>query len=93
MPPQPRRLANLVYPVFRHGLVLKEQSFAQSGTLMQTAYYLKYVPILGKFIPVEQLFIDEFEKGNRTRLAIADIAAKPLKDDLFTKAYLENLAK
>lgn len=74
-------------------LVLKEQSFAQSGTLMQTAYYLKYVPVLGKFVPVEQMFIDEFEKGNRTRLAIADIATAKLSDDIFTKAYLENLSK
>lgn len=74
-------------------LVLKEQSFAQSGALMQTAYYLKYVPVLGKFVPVEQMFIDEFEKGNRTRLAIADIATKPLRDEIFTKAYLENLSK
>jgi outer membrane lipoprotein-sorting protein len=74
-------------------LVLKEQSFAQSGTLMQTAYYLKYAPVLGKFVPVEQMFIDEFEKGNRTRLAIADIATTRLRDDIFTKAYLENLSK
>jgi len=74
-------------------LVLKEQSFAQSGTLMQTAYYLKYAPVLGKFVAVEQMFIDEFEKGNRTRLAIADIATAKLSDDIFTKAYLENLSK
>jgi hypothetical protein len=74
-------------------LVLKEQSFAQSGALMQTAYYLKYAPVLGKFVAVEQMFIDEFEKGNRTRLAIADIATARLRDDIFTKAYLENLSK
>ena len=74
-------------------LVLKEQSFAQSGTLMQTAYYLKYVPVLGKFVAVEQMFIDEFEKGNRTRLALAGLATQKLSDDIFTKAYLENLSK
>jgi outer membrane lipoprotein-sorting protein len=74
-------------------LVLKEQSFAQSGVLMQTAYYLKYAPVLGKFVAVEQMFIDEFEKGNRTRLAIAAIATAKLSDDIFTKAYLENLSK
>lgn len=74
-------------------LVLKEQSFAQSGTLMQTAYCLKYAPVLGKFVAVEQMFLDEFEKGNRTRLAIADIATAKLPDDIFTKAYLENLSK
>ncbi|HKP95760.1 MAG TPA: outer membrane lipoprotein-sorting protein [Fibrobacteria bacterium] len=76
-----------------NGLVLKEQSFAQSGALMQTAYYLKYAPILGRFVPVEQMFIDEFEKGNRTRLGISGIVTAPLAADVFTKAYLENLAK
>lgn len=76
-----------------NGLVLKEQSFAQSGTLMQTAYFLKYSPVLGRFVPVEQMFIDEFEKGNRTRLAISDIATAKLPAEIFTKAYLENLAK
>jgi hypothetical protein len=49
--------------------------------------------MLGKFVAVEQMFIDEFEKGNRTRLALADIATRKLSDDLFTKAYLENLSK
>jgi hypothetical protein len=76
-----------------NGLVLKEQSFAQSGTLMQTAYYLKYAPILGRFVPVEQMFIDEFEKGNRTKLAISGISTAKLPSEVFTKAYLENLAK
>lgn len=76
-----------------NGLVLKEQSFAQSGTLMQTAYYLKYAPILGRFVAVEQMFIDEFEKGNRTRVAISGISTAKLPAEIFTKAYLENLAK
>lgn len=75
------------------GLVLKEQSFAQSGTLMQTAYYLKYAPVQGRFVAVEQMFIDEFEKGNRTRLALSGISTAPLAAEIFTKAYLENLAK
>jgi hypothetical protein len=74
-------------------LLLKEQSFAQSGTLMQTAYFLKYTPVAGRFVPVEQLFIDEFEKGNKTKVGIADIRTAPVNDEVFTKAYLENLSK
>ncbi len=74
-------------------LTLKEQSFALSGTLMQTAYFLKYTAIKGKFIPVEQLFIDEFDKGNKTKMNISGISTDPLKPEIFTKAYLENLSK
>ena len=74
-------------------LTLKEQSFTLSGTLMQTAYYLKYTPIEGRFVPVEQIFLDEFEKGNKTKLNISGISTHAISKDVFTKAYLENLSK
>jgi hypothetical protein len=74
-------------------LLLKEQALTRSGTLMQTAYFLKYAPVGGRFIPVEQIFIDEFEKGNKTKVNISGISLKPLGDEIFTKAYLENLSK
>jgi len=74
-------------------LVLKEQSFSLSGTLMQTAYYLKYTEIKGRFVPVNQLFVDEFEKGNKTMVEISNISINKLDNSIFTKAYLENLSK
>ena len=74
-------------------LALKEQSFSLSGTLMQTAYYLKYTVIKERYVPVEQVFIDEFEKGNKTKLNISGIVTDPINNDIFTKAYLENLSK
>ncbi|MCU0606388.1 MAG: outer membrane lipoprotein-sorting protein [Candidatus Edwardsbacteria bacterium] len=76
-----------------NALLLKEQAFTSSGTLMQTAYYLKYTEINGRFVPVRQLFIDEFEKGNKTAVEISEISTQKLSDALFTKAYLENLSK
>jgi hypothetical protein len=74
-------------------LVLKEQDFSLSGTLMQTAYFMKYTEIRGKFVPVSQLFIDEFEKGNKTMLELANISIDKLDNNIFSKAYLENLSK
>lgn len=74
-------------------LLLKESSFALSGALMQTAYFLKYTPIEGRYVPVEQIFIDEFEKGNKTKVDISNISLKPIPREVFTKAYLENLSK
>lgn len=76
-----------------NGLLLKEQSFALSGALMQTSYFLKYTPIGDSFVPVEQIFIDEFEKGNKTKMNLTQIELKPLSKHLFTKAYLENLSQ
>ena len=74
-------------------LILKEESYSLSGTLMQTAYYLKYTIIDGQYAAVKMLFLDEFEKGNKTVVEISNISTQKLSDALFTKAYLENLSK
>jgi len=76
-----------------NNLLLKQESYSLSGTLMQTAYFLKFTEIEGRFVPVKQLFIDEFEKGNKTIVEIANMVPGKLDDRIFTKAYLENLSK
>ena len=76
-----------------NGLPLKEQSFSSSGTLMQTAYYMNYTIVEGRYVPVKQLFIDEFERGNKTLVEISGISTAKLDNALFTKTYLENLSK
>lgn len=74
-------------------VMLKEASYSASGTLMQTAYFLSFTEIKGRLVPVKQLFVDEFEKGNRTIVEISGISIDKLDDAIFTKAYLENLSK
>ena len=74
-------------------LVLKESSYSLSNTLMQTAYFLKYTDVRGRYVPIKQLFVDEFEKGNKTVVEISDISTSKLDPQIFTKAYLENLSK
>ncbi|EKD27414.1 MAG: hypothetical protein ACD_79C00730G0003 [uncultured bacterium] len=74
-------------------LPLKEQSYSLSGTLMQTAYFRKYTMVNERYVPVEHLYIDEFEKGNKTMVEISNIKNNKLDDKIFTKAYLENLSK
>lgn len=71
----------------------KVESYSLSGTLMNTAYYLKYTLAEGKYILVRALFVDEFEKGNRTLMEISGISLAPIPDSVFTKAYLENLSR
>jgi outer membrane lipoprotein-sorting protein len=75
-----------------NGLPLKEQAFSLSGTLMQTAYFMNYTIVSGRFVPVKQLFIDEFEKGNRTLVELSGLSTRRL-GNIFNKAYLENLSK
>lgn len=74
-------------------LMLKIQSYSLSGTLMQTAYFPKWTQIDGKYIPIQHIYIDEFEKGNKTIVELSGISTKRLDPRIFTKAYLENLSK
>lgn len=76
-----------------NNLILKEESYSLSGTLMQTAYFLKFTIVDGRYVAVKHLYIDEFEKGNKTVVEIANISTQKLDDAIFTKAYLENLSK
>ncbi len=74
-------------------LFLKVQSYSLSGTLMQTAYYPRWTQIDGKYIPIQHIYIDEFEKGNKSIVDLSGISTQKLDPKIFTKAYLENLSK
>ncbi len=74
-------------------LLLKQDSYSLSDTLMQTAYYIKYTSIDGKYFPLKFVVVDQFEKGNKTIIDISGISLKKIDDSIFTKAYLENLSK
>lgn len=74
-------------------LPLKVQNYSLSGGLMQTDYYLKYTQVEGRYLCIKAVYIDEFEKGNKTLLDIQSISLKKIDKYVFTKAYLENLSK
>jgi len=74
-------------------LPLKIQSYSLSGTLMATTYMPKWTVIDGKYIWLQSIFVDEFEKGNKSIVELSGISLVPLDDKIFTKAYLENLSK
>ena len=74
-------------------LPLKEQAYSASGTLMQTAFYPKYTTVDGRYVAVQHIYVDEFEKGNKTVVEISGISTAKLGNEIFTKPYLENLSK
>jgi outer membrane lipoprotein-sorting protein len=76
-----------------NNLMLKQESYSSSGALMQTAYFINYTQVNNRYVCVKQMFIDEFEKGNKTIVEISNINTDKLDDNIFTKAYLENLSK
>jgi len=74
-------------------LTMKQESYSLSGMLMETSYFPKYTTVEGRYIPLRMLFVDEFEKGNKTMVELSGISLKSIDDNIFTKAYLENLSK
>ena len=74
-------------------LLLKQDSYSLSDTLMETVYFLKYTSIENKYFPLKYIVVDQFEKGNKTIIGISGISLKKVDDAIFTKAYLENLSK
>jgi len=83
-----------VYWVDRESFIpLKVQSYSLSGTLMQTAYFPRWTQIEGRYIPLQHIYIDEFEKGNKTIVDISGISLKALDSRIFTKASLESLSR
>ena len=74
-------------------LALKQESYSLSGTLMQTVYYVSYTTVQDRYVPVKSIYVDQFEKGNKTIQQITGISFQPVDDAVFTKAYLENLSK
>lgn len=74
-------------------LPLKVESYSLNGTLMESAYYLKYTKIGQQYMWVQAMIVDEFEKGNKTVVEIQNISLQKIEDHVFTKTYLENLSK
>ncbi len=74
-------------------LTMKQQSYSLSETLMETSYFPKWTTVEGKYVPLQMLFVDEFEKGNKTVLQLSGISLQEIDNDVFTKAYLENLSR
>jgi hypothetical protein len=74
-------------------LTMKQQAYSLSDTLMETSYFPKWTTVEGKYIPLNMIFVDEFEEGNRSMMELSGISLQDIDDDIFTKAYLENLSK
>jgi hypothetical protein len=60
---------------------------------MESAYFLKYTTINGRYVWIKGFFVDEFEKGNKSLVEISGISTTKLEDSIFTKSFLENLSK
>ncbi len=81
------------------GNPLKVQEKALSGRLMRTVYYPGWKKLFSQskedyiYFPREIRIYDEIEKDKRTLLVFRQVDLKPLKANIFTKAWLESKSR
>lgn len=91
------RTNNVSYPTIKlwlevgSNLCLKMENYSLSDRLMGTTLYGKYVNIKGKFIPQIWRFEDNLKKGQITVISLESPSLERLPDNVFTKAYLEQV--
>lgn len=79
--------------------ILKQQDYALSGRLMRTSYYPKWEKVFSEskgtevYYPREIRIFDEVEKENRTTVLIEQVDLRPLPENVFTKAWLEQKSR
>lgn len=72
-------------------LVLKSEDYSATDRLVRTSYYPQYREIRGNFVISRAIFVDQLVEGRRTTVEIDDISLEPLRDYVFTKAYVERV--
>jgi hypothetical protein len=79
--------------------ILKRQEYALSGRLMRTSFYPKWAKTFSEskgaevWYAQEILFFDEIEKQNSTHIVVKTVDLKPLPENVFTKAWLEEKSR
>ena len=72
-------------------LLLKIESYGASGKHMRTTLIPKYANVEGLPLPVQQIYINELIKGEKTTQIFQDFSTANIDDVVFTKAYLEKI--
>ena len=72
-------------------LCLKMENYSLSDRLMSTTLYGKYVKVQGKYIPQIWRFEDNLKKGEITVVSLESPSLERLPDNVFSKAYLEQV--
>lgn len=72
-------------------LCLKMENYSLSDRLMSTTLYGKYVNINGKYVPQIWRFEDDLKKGEITVISLESPSLEKLPDNVFSKAYLEQV--
>lgn len=82
---------NIFYIDKKSSLILKIGYYGASERLMRTSYYLKYTDLHGVVWPVQEIYVNELVKGEKSTTVYSDFSFDSIPDVVFTKAYLEKV--
>jgi negative regulator of sigma E activity len=74
-------------------LLLKVEDYSLSRRLMRTLFYTQYNRVQGHVFPTRTVMIDNVTAGRRTQMDVANVSFAKLPDYVFTRAYIEQLAR
>jgi len=74
-------------------LILKQENYSLSNRLLDTTLSPNYFKVSDRFIPSQQIFIDNVNEGEKTQQTISNVSLDPIPDEVFTKGYLERNSK
>lgn len=72
-------------------LPIKQEDYSLSDRLVRTMIFPKWTTVDGRYIPSQQLILDNLKKGEKTQITISNLSNAKIPDDVFTKAYLERI--
>lgn len=76
-----------------NGLLLKEENYSVSGTLLRTDYIPRYIPLDGgKFWPAQIIQIDGVNPDERTQQTFEQVSTAALPASMFNPTYLETIS-
>ncbi len=72
---------------------VKGRFFAESGRMLKTVYYRRFIPVLGEDRPTEVLIIDGVDRKKITRMQFAQYQTQLIPETWFQRDYLPRFAR
>jgi len=74
-------------------LILKTEDYSLNQRLLRTSLYPGWSQVGESFTPNKMIFIDELVEGKKTQVNMSNLSVSDIRDDVFTKAYVERVSQ
>jgi outer membrane lipoprotein-sorting protein len=74
-------------------LILKTEDYSLNQRLLRTSLYPGWSKVGDSYTPNKMIFIDELVEGKKTQVNLSNLSVADIRDDVFTKAYVERVSQ